>query len=490
MNRTWQAVLGRFLQQLQWWLIFETWGYVLCRLALVFLPIGALAVMADQRWYAGAHSISISLSVLLPLALIPLGYAFLHRGTRLHQAFEMDERAGLKDRISSAWEFLSQESLTREQTLQVRDALRTAHDVDLASLITLGNSRLPRWALVALGVFIGSFFVPSVYQAPAADASVDTIKLLQIAEVASLKEEVEKLAKEPELKELVEKLKEVQERFEQGDMNERDVMIALARMDKQLQEKMEAMGVEELNSQLNQVVPHLMASTAARQVAQQIKEDKLDEAAKELDKLDTKLQKDEVKPEEKEQLALNMGAAAAKLGKGEKGSLGADFNKASESVKSGDKEGIKSSFKSLQTKMGQCNSLRQMKKLSNCLGTCKGNMGNKASLLAKVGQCESNKKSDNPSNTAGRGTVKAEGEGKRLGDSYREMLNVQGMAGDGPVESEVEVTDGQTSATTVEAKEMYNEYAAVAEQALDQEEIPLSHRFHVKRYFQAIRPEE
>jgi hypothetical protein len=64
------------------------------------------------------------------------------------------------------------------------------------------------------------------------------------------------------------------------------------------------------------------------------------------------------------------------------------------------------------------------------------------------------------------------------------------MAGDGPVESEVEMTEGQTSASTLEAKEMYNEYAAVAEQALEQEEIPLSHRFHVKRYFQAIRPEE
>jgi hypothetical protein len=490
MNRTWQTVLGRFLQQLQLWLMFETWGYVLCRMALVLLPIGALAVMVDQRWYHGLHSPSITLSVVLPLALLPLGYAFLHRGTRLHQALEMDERAGLKDRISSAWEFLSQESLTHEQKLQVRDALRTAHDVDLASLVTLQNSRLPRWAVVALGVFIASFFVPSVYQAPAVDASVDAIKLLQIAEVTSLKEEVERLAKEEDLKELVEKLKEVQERFEQGEMSERDVMIALARMDKELQEKMEAMGVEELNAQLNQVVPHLMASTAAQQVAQQIKEDKLDEAAKEMDKLDTRLQKDELTPEEKEQLALNMGAAAAKLGKGEKGALGADFNKASQSVKSGDKEGIKSSFKSLKDKMGQCNSLRQMKKLSNCLGTCKGNLGNKASLLAKIGKGESKNKSDSPSTNAGLGTVKAEGEGKRLGDSYREMLNVQGMAGDGPVESEVEVTDGQTSATTVEAKEMYNEYAAVAEQALDQEEIPLSHRFHVKRYFQAIRPEE
>lgn len=490
MNRTWQSVLGRFLRQLQWWLMLETWGYVLCRLALVLLPLGALAVMADQRWNDGAYSVSIALSILLPLAVLPAGYAFLNRGTRLHHAFEMDERAGLKDRITSAWEFLSQESLTHEQHLQVRDALRTAHDVDLPALITLGNSRLPRWALIAFCVFAASFFVPAVYQPPMANAAVDTIRMLQIEEVSNLREEVEKFAKEEQLQELVRKLKEVEQRFEQGEMTERDVMIALARMDKELQEKMQAMGVEEMNAQLNQVVPHLMASTAAQQVAQNIKEDKLDEAAKELDKLESKLQKDELAPEEKEQLALNMGAAAAKLGKGEKGSLSSDFNQASESMKTNDKEGIKSSFKSMKDKMGQCNSLRQMKKLSNCLGTCKGNMGNKASLLAKIGQGESNSKSDSPSNNAGLGSVKAEGEGKGLEDSYREMLQVQGMAGEGPVESEVEVTDGQTSASTLEAKEMYNEYAAVAEEALDQEAIPLSHRFHVKRYFQAIRPEE
>src|SRR5690606_22651922 len=109
----------------------------------------------------------------------------------------------------------------------------------------------------AFAIFVASFFVPSVYHVPTVDAAVDTIKMLQLAEVESLKNEMEKLAKEEDLKELVEKLKEVQERFEQGEMNERDVMIALARMDKELREKMEAMGVEEMNAQLNQVVPHL-----------------------------------------------------------------------------------------------------------------------------------------------------------------------------------------------------------------------------------------
>ena len=82
------------------------------------------------------------------------------------------------------------------------------------------------------------------------------------------------------------------------------------------------------------------------------------------------------------------------------------------------------------------------------------------------------------------------GDGTRLADSYREMVQISGMAGDGPIESEVEEIDGQIGQSQLSAKELYTEYQAVAEQAIESEEIPLSHRFHVKRYFQNIRPEE
>jgi hypothetical protein len=82
------------------------------------------------------------------------------------------------------------------------------------------------------------------------------------------------------------------------------------------------------------------------------------------------------------------------------------------------------------------------------------------------------------------------GERSRLLQGYREMEKVGGVMGDGPVETEVEVTGGQLGRSAVAAREAHAEYAAVAEEAIEREEIPLSHRFHVKRYFQAIRPEE
>jgi len=78
----------------------------------------------------------------------------------------------------------------------------------------------------------------------------------------------------------------------------------------------------------------------------------------------------------------------------------------------------------------------------------------------------------------------------RIEDSYRQLLQVTGQAGEGPVETQTEITEGQLSPSQIALKDVHAEFAAVAEEAIENETIPLSHRFHVKRYFQSIRPKE
>lgn len=478
---------------------------MLCRMALVLLPFGALAIMADQRWLGGYYSPSIALITLVPLALVPVGYAFLHQGTRLHQAFEMDERGALKDRISSAWEFLSQESLTREQELQVRDAIRTAYDTDLASLVRLQNPRMPYLALVVLGVFIASFFVPATYSEIASAPAPDAVRDAQLAEVAEVREEIEALAQEERaLADIAEKLREIEQNFARNEMDPRDVMIELARLDLALHARMEAAGLDEVSSQLDQAVPHLMASEPARPVAEAIRENRHDEAARAMEQLARELNEGSVSSENREQLAQRMANAAAAMrqasGDNESGGLIADFDAASKSVGAGDKDGVSRSFQSIQGKMQQCNGFQAMKDAANSLAMGKMGLGAAGSMMARrgdgqkpgqgQGQGEDNRLSDDPSTSAGRGEADPLGDARRLDDSYREMLQVRGTAGDGPVASEVEMTEGQMAPSQRTAREVYNEYAGVAEQALDREDVPLSHRFHVKRYFQAIRPTE
>ena len=70
------------------------------------------------------------------------------------------------------------------------------------------------------------------------------------------------------------------------------------------------------------------------------------------------------------------------------------------------------------------------------------------------------------------------------------MLAITGKAGDGPVESEVELTDGKPAKSQVSLEDVHAEYQAAAEEAIESETIPLSDRLHVKRYFKAIKPTE
>ena len=65
-----------------------------------------------------------------------------------------------------------------------------------------------------------------------------------------------------------------------------------------------------------------------------------------------------------------------------------------------------------------------------------------------------------------------------------------GIAGDGPSDTEVELTDGKPSKSQVNLKDVHAEYQAAAEEAIESEAIPLSDRLHVRRYFRAIKPSD
>lgn len=82
------------------------------------------------------------------------------------------------------------------------------------------------------------------------------------------------------------------------------------------------------------------------------------------------------------------------------------------------------------------------------------------------------------------------GDANRLTDSLKQAVRISGEAGAGPVQSETEITEGQTSASQIHLKELHAKFAATAEEVIEKEDVPLSHRYHVKRYFQSIRPQE
>ncbi len=486
---------------LAWWI----------RAGVAGLLLAAVLVAVDQRWGTGAWSVPGSAVILTGSALIALGAAAWGLGSRFRSALRLDEEAGLKDRISSALEFLRLPELSEAQSVQLRDAADHAAGIDLRKVL---RPLLPRYGLllpVLALLFALSFLVPSKLN-PEVEAAVDQERLLQAEELSALAAELEEeLLDEEELAEVVERLKEAERRFEQGEMGERELMIELARMDESLRRKMMEMGVEKLDGQIGQLIPQLMANQASRKVAQALKQEEFDEAAKEMEKLAEKVGKDDVSKEDQEKLAMNMGVAASKLGGDSQGSFGGDLQEASESLKAGDKQAFSKAGQRMGQKfknVGKYRNLKSSRKRISLAKASMGQLGKKACRACQgkgcklcqgkkaCGQCKG--QGCAMCNGTGKGGLKAGtgttgdpfGDPKRLADSFRQLLKIDGMAGAGPVDSEVEVTEGQLSESQRGTKDLYAEYAEVAEQAIEREEIPLSHRFHVKRYFQAIRPSE
>jgi hypothetical protein len=474
--------------------------------AAALLALGTVAVAADQRWFDGTSSVSIAIVLAAAWGFTTLLGGLLRVGSPGGAAHTIDEMAALKDRTVSAQQFLKKGELDVPRQVQVQDAIAHVRALNMKTLFDRDRSRVAAMVPV-LAVFLAlSFFVPPQPPTPA-EAAVDMTRAHQLEELRALEEEFERrIEADEDLQETLEQLREIERRLETGEMQEREVMLELSRLDEQLKAEMAKVDVAKISADIQTVMPHLMAAAATRPVGEALKNKEMEKAAEEMEKLGDQVEKNELSKEEQQKMANNMGVAASKLGENAEGSLGSDFENASESLKNSDGEGFKSSSKKMGDKFRQAGKMDKLAKLRQQLAMSKASMSQLSECKACSGDgcsaCNGTGKKpgngDGQGDGGGKGGLKAGtqatgnplGNGTRLADSYREMVEVSLMAGDGPVESEVQETEGKTGESQISAKDLYSEYEAVAEQAIDSEEIPLSHRFHVKRYFQSIRPEE
>lgn len=458
---------------------------------LGLLPAAAVAVAVDQRWFGGVAGVGIVLAFAVLALLVPPLWAAAGLKTRFASALAIDEAAGLKDRVSSAYKFLENNELDLPRSVQIDNALAHAKALNYAAVFAPRRIRFKFFIPLFTAALVASFFVPP--RAPeGASAAVDGRKMAQLNELRELQEELEAtIDADEELREVLEKLQKLEERFAENELAERDVMIELGRLEEALKGRMERMGLDNLERELATIVPQLMAAPATREAALALREQELKRAAEEMEKLAQRVERGELGKEEREELARNMGVTASKLGekKEKQDSFSGDFGKASESLKSDDREGFGDASRAIGSKFEGLDKLRRMKQMQQRLGLSKAGLGNAA---------DKGPQGEQPGEPASKGGLEAGeaasggdlGERDRLSESYKEMLRVTGMAGRGPVESQVEVTAGALSRSQLAPKDIYDEYHAVAEQAIEQENVPLSRRFHVKRYFQSIRPKE
>src|SRR5262245_53704936 len=123
-GRTEREILEKLLADVRRRIFFKTMAASLVRLCLMFLPLAAVATAASQRWYGGRASLVIGLAAIGAALVGSVVSGLKGLGARVHSALALDERASLKDRISSAYEFLEEENLSEARQVQVHDAVR------------------------------------------------------------------------------------------------------------------------------------------------------------------------------------------------------------------------------------------------------------------------------------------------------------------------------------------------------------------------------
>ena len=481
--------LDQLLASVRQRIFHQTFTANLVQFSLAALPLAAALIAFNRRWSDTPVGFQIGLFAVFGVVVAAFFAAYNSLARNVEAALALDSNAKLKDRITSAHQFIDEGRASEAHALQIRDAIDHADRVNARAVMPISLPRHSRFLPLALLAFILSFMVPPAFQPQEAEASIPETKQLQLAELESLREELLAEEEDEELADVVKKLKELEKQFEEGELNERDLMLELGRLNEQLEKKVQEFGVENLEAELNTMVPHMMAAAPTAQAATAIKEDQLEKAAEELEKLAEKMEQEKLTPEEKQEMKTSMRACAAKLGQKSNNSFGGDLAKATEALEKSDAKSFASACKSMGDKMKLCKKVSLMKSACKKVGNCK----------ACIGQCNSNKigksltakKSNNDSNNAGSASSNDPlGERDRLKDSYRNMLQVSGMAGEGPVETEIEITEGQLSDSQLQIKKLHANFSEVAEEAIENEAIPLSHRYHVKRYFQTIKPTE
>ncbi|MCI0541196.1 MAG: hypothetical protein L0Z50_38835, partial [Verrucomicrobiales bacterium] len=425
-----REVLATFLSRVRRRIFFNTASAWLVRSGLLMLPLAALIIAADQRWNQGRASLAIAAISILGSVLFAFVAGLYGLGARVQSALKLDQGGHLKDRVSSAWEFLEAKELDEARQVQVRDAIRHVEALDLKKALSFPKLRLSGLLPVGALLFILSFFVPPL--APPVQAHlIDPVKALQLQQLEELKQELAAKKEVPqELEEVLKKLEEITKKFQQGEIGERDLMLQLGRLDESLRAKIAQIGLENLEQEMSAIVPHLMANAATLDLAQALKEQKFDKAAHEVQNLADKVAADKVSKDEKKKLAAHLGASAAKLGKKkDSDSFSGDLAEASEALEKSDNEGFKSACKNMGNKLGLLKKCQGMKQACNKLGLCKSSLGQCASECNNIALGKTFGKGKGGKGAGTATTGDPFGDPTRLADGLKKMVQISGQAG-------------------------------------------------------------
>jgi hypothetical protein len=455
-----------------------------CAAVGLYISAAALLVLIAVRGFTAwqpSSLLMLTIAALLPAVGYVLG--LLWRRPLRDAAIAVDSHYRWKDRVLTALEFLARPQAGRVERLAVQDAMQRLDKIDARQVIPSDTPRLLPSAIAALVVaaLLVVFTAPRQLKASAAAPLPGVVAAADHAadELKSL-EEFAREEQDAEIEKLVTQLKEAIEELRQPGMEQREALARLSLMQSAVEQQQAKYNVGQVDAELQAIGQALALAEAMSEAGKALASNQLDKAADELEKLEQPQldrQTEKAIKEKLDALARQMGdsgssslsVAAGDLSKG----LGGDGSRF--------KQGLKRLAKDARSQSKRKRLTNLLKKQCDCLGECKC-------------ECENG----NPSYGKGKGgsnwglgaTGNEQGEQTpKFGGHYETRLTGR-QSDEGEVEVETSHSpEGQQQAQR-EYRATYDKYRKISESVLDSEPIPLGHRQTIRRYFEAIRPND
>lgn len=302
-----RLVLEQFLRRLVWCLFATLVAAAVAIAAPRVVTIEGLPAQWDQAWLIGA-----ALAALVGAGV----WTAVWRRNALDAAMEIDDRFALRERVASSLSLSEAERETPAGRALVDDALRSVSRVEIGERFSVSLGRrawapiVPAVIAFCLMAFVGNREASSTVNPPEPAAENKQVN----KSVEELRKKLEELRKKSEtdknLKEasgLLEKVDEgAKELAKNKGADRKQAVVKLNDLAKELQQRRQSLGAKQaLEEQLGAMKN--LGKGPAEKAASALKSGDWNKALQELQKMQEQLAKGEMTPEQRKQLAEQLG---------------------------------------------------------------------------------------------------------------------------------------------------------------------------------------
>ena len=417
----------------------------------------------------------------------------LIRPVDLHEAARaIDIDGSLKDRVVSGLEQIEHKSNETLSELQLKDTTERLQAIPLKQVARYTVPRETKYvALVA--IFVVAFSFIEFFAPPATSTAIDYSPqiaaeadvLLNTIDEAKIDAE---LSEDEELKEILEEIEKRTQELKKPQVSPKEALARMTELTALLKTKIDPIKMAQQEALMKGLGQQFIGNPILGEFGQKLKKGDYDEAADKLDKVAQDIPKFD--QEQKQNLSDELKRAGNSLKDSNLSGLGGQLSGAGDALGDNDGEGAQGKLSESSKSIRNFDLLKNRnQKLEDLLCACE-ECKNCIAACCGAGNAPSNMLSNNPSDKAGTKTSESQqGELTSL-DSTLNLEQLKGVQGEGDSSVETTKASAEGQESSLSYKDAYMKYQKLSEDAMTEEQIPLSYKFYVKRYFESIKPAE